>query len=195
MKFVTLTNKNRQRAAATETEGGMTGAVASWTAPALWRFWNRDATQSARGLAQSKTLRKFERARQRRCQESAFTLAEVLAALMFLAIVIPVAVEALHVSSLAGEVAARKGVAARVADRILNESLITTNWDKGTQSGTVTEGALDFRWTLTSENWPQDTMQLLTAEVKYSAQGRDYSVKLSTLANPQTLNTGLGLQP
>ena len=29
-------------------------------------------------------------------------------------------------------------------------------------------------------------MQLLTAEVKYSAQGRDYSVKLSTLANVQT---------
>src|ERR1019366_4127245 len=51
---------------------------------------------------------------------SAFTLAEVLAALLFLAIVIPTAVEALHIASLAGEVAARKGAAARVADRILN---------------------------------------------------------------------------
>jgi len=29
-------------------------------------------------------------------------------------------------------------------------------------------------------------MQLLTAEVKFSAQGHDYSVKLSTLANLQT---------
>jgi type II secretory pathway pseudopilin PulG len=127
---------------------------------------------------------------------AAFTLAEVLAALMFLAIVIPVAVEALHTSSLAGEVAARKGVAARVADRILNESLITTNWNRGTQSGTVTEGATEFQWTLTSENWPQDAlqMQLLTAEVKYSAQGRDYSVKISTLANPQTLTTSLGMR-
>jgi type II secretory pathway component PulJ len=38
---------------------------------------------------------------------SGFTLAEVLAAMLFLAIVIPVAVETLHVSSLAGEVAAR----------------------------------------------------------------------------------------
>jgi hypothetical protein len=115
---------------------------------------------------------------------------------MFLAIVIPVAVEALHTSSLAGEVAARKGVAARVADRILNESLITTNWNRGTQSGTVTEGATEFQWTLTSENWPQDAlqMQLLTAEVKYSAQGRDYSVKISTLANPQTLTTSLGMR-
>ena len=119
-----------------------------------------------------------------RCR--AFTLAEVLAALLFLAIVIPTAVEALHVASLAGEVAVRKSAAARVADRILNESLVTTNWSNGTQSGTITEGILDFKWKLTSQTWPQDAMQLLTAEVTYSAQGKDYSVKLSTLANSLT---------
>jgi len=127
-------------------------------------------------------------------QEAAFTLAEVLAALLFLAIVIPAAVEALHVASLAGEVAARKGAAARVADRILNESIVMTNWNTGTQNGTVTEGAQEFRWTLTSQNWPVDAMELLTAEVKYSAQGRDFSVKLSTLANSQTLTTTMGSQ-
>jgi type II secretory pathway pseudopilin PulG len=117
---------------------------------------------------------------------SAFTLAEVLAAMLLLAIVIPAAVEALHVSSLAGEVAARKGAAARIADRVLNESLVLTNWNSGVQSGTVQEGVLDFHWTLTSRAWPQDAMQLLTAEVTYQAQGRDFSVKLSTLANVQT---------
>jgi hypothetical protein len=46
---------------------------------------------------------------------------------------------------------------------------------------------------LTSQNWPADAMQLLTAEVKFSAQGRDYSVKLSTLANPQASATTMGL--
>jgi hypothetical protein len=122
-------------------------------------------------------------------KRAAFTLAEVLAAMLFLAIVIPAAVEALHVASLAGEVAARKGAAARIADRILNESLVTTNWNSGGQSGTVSEGVLDFRWTLTSENWPQDAMQMLTAEVTFQAQGKDYSVKLSTLANSQTQPT------
>jgi type II secretory pathway pseudopilin PulG len=125
---------------------------------------------------------------------SAFTLAEVLAALLFLAIVIPAAVEALHVASLAGAVAARKGAAARVADRILNESLVMTNWNSGTQNGTVTEGTQEFRWTLTSQNWPQDMMQWVTAEVTFSAQGHDYSVKLSTLANSQTPNTTMGSQ-
>ncbi|MGD0351129.1 MAG: hypothetical protein ABSB84_12570 [Verrucomicrobiota bacterium] len=121
------------------------------------------------------------------CHVSAFTLAEVLAAMLFLAIVIPAAVEAMHVASLAGEVAARKGVAARVADRVLNEGIVMTNWNLGTQNGTVTEGAKEFRWTLSSQNWPVDTMQLLTAEVKFSAQGHDYSVTLNTLASLQTL--------
>jgi Tfp pilus assembly protein PilV len=119
-------------------------------------------------------------------QRAGFTLAETLAALLFLAIVIPTAVEALHVASLAGEVAARKSEAARVADRVLSESVVTTNWIGGVQSGTVTEGILDFRWKLTTQTWPQDSMQLLTAEVTYSAQGKDYSVKMSTLANSQT---------
>ena len=123
-----------------------------------------------------------------------FTLAEVLAALMFLAIVIPVAIEALHVSSLSGEVAVRKAAAGRVADRVLNESLVTTNWSLGSQSGTITEGDLDFEWTLTSANWPQDAMELITAEVKFQAQGRDYSVTLSTLASSQTGNGQIGLQ-
>ena len=125
---------------------------------------------------------------------AAFTLAEVLAAMLFLAIVIPTAVEALHISSLAGEVAARKGAAARIADRVLNESLVTTNWTGSGQSGTVSEGSIDFRWILSAQNWPQAqnpasslnstiSMEMLTAQVTFQAQGRDYTVQLSTLAS------------
>jgi len=127
---------------------------------------------------------KFKTAKIKKC--AAFTLAEVLVAMLFMAIVIPVAVEALHVSSLAGEVAARKGAAARIADRILNESLVTTNWTGAAQNGTISEGPLDFQWTLTAQSWPQATMEMLTAQVTFQAQDRDYSVKLSTLANPPT---------
>ena len=123
---------------------------------------------------------KFFAARRR----AAFTLAESMAALLFLAIVIPVAVEAIYTASLAGEVAARKGSAARIADRVLNESLVMTNWSNGTQNGTATEGGREFRWTLTSASWPQDSaMSVVTAEVKFLARGKDYSVKLETLAS------------
>ena len=121
---------------------------------------------------------------------SGFTLAELLASLLFLALVIPAAVQALRVASLAGSVSARKGAAARIADRILNETLVLTNWSNASQRGTVSEENTEFQWTLTRANWEVQDLQLLTAEVQFSAQGRGYSVKLSTLADVADLNPG-----
>jgi len=118
-------------------------------------------------------------------RDSGFTLAEVLAALMFMAIVIPVAASALRLASLSGEVATRKGEAARIADKVLNEAIATGNWGQTLQSGTSVENDREFRWTLRNDLWTEDSMQLLTAEVTFSAQGKDYSVRLSTLAPPQ----------
>src|SRR5215471_21752331 len=91
-----------------------------------------------------------------RNSNSGFTLAEVLAALLFMAIVVPVAIEGLHIAGLAGAVAERKGEAARVAQRLLEESLVTTNWNQSIQSGTVIEGQRKFDWTLHSDPWTQD---------------------------------------
>ena len=126
---------------------------------------------------------KDQRRSRRRAACAAFTLAEVLAALVFMAIVIPVVVECLHVASQAGEVAERKSEAARVAERILNESIVTTNWSQSAQNGTVADGQRNFDWTLQNEPWNQDPIRLLTVQVKYTVQGKDYSVQLSTLAD------------
>jgi Tfp pilus assembly protein PilV len=134
---------------------------------------------------------KFATATNKRKRPSAgFTLAEVLAALLFLSIVIPAAIEAMHVATLAGDVAARKGAAARVAEKVLNESIVLTNWNGGGQSGTVTEGAVDYRWKLTQQNWTENDFQLLTAQVTFSAQGKDYGVKISTLATADVQTPG-----
>lgn len=145
---------------------------------------------------------------------AAFTLAEMLAALLFMAIVIPVAAQALRIASLAGEVARRKGEAVRVAERVLNECILTTNYFQSGQRGFVVEGSREFQWTLQTEIWNQTMtnqlrgtsaigqlasgqpmanqfaasqvpMSLLTVEVLYPVQNQDYSVRLSTLVNPQ----------
>src|SRR5678815_5922911 len=116
---------------------------------------------------------------------SAFTLAEVLAALVFMAILIPVALEGLSIASRAGVVAARKSEAALVAERVLNENIVTTNWNTSVQNGTVRQGFRDFRWTLRNDPWDldpnQNSMRLLSVEVTFSAQGRDHSVRMNTL--------------
>lgn len=116
---------------------------------------------------------------------AAFTLAEVLAALLFMAIVIPVAMQGLRIASLAGEVAVCKTQAARVAERVLNESVVTTNWSTSQQSGVITESRRQFNWTLRNEIWNADAMQLLTVEVTFAAQDKNYSVRISTLASSQ----------
>jgi type II secretory pathway pseudopilin PulG len=133
-----------------------------------------------------------------RHRRAAFTLVEVLAAMVFMAIVIPVVVEALHISSMSGEYATRKAAAARVADKVLNENLSLLNTSIGGQNGTVIDNGHEYHWTITSQPWSQDaTMQLMTAEVKFSVAGRECSVHLDTLANPQASTqapvTGTGM--
>jgi type II secretory pathway pseudopilin PulG len=117
---------------------------------------------------------------------AAFTLAEVLAALVFMAIVIPVAVEALRVASRAGEVSYRKTVAARVAERVLNEMVVTSQTQGISQTGVADEGQQQYRWTIRSEPWTQDAMLLVRVEVLFAVQGRDYDVHLSTLVSNGT---------
>lgn len=132
---------------------------------------------------------------EKRSDASGFTLAEVLAAMLFMAIVIPVVVEAFRVASLAGEVSVRKAEATRVADRILNENIVMTNWMQSSLSGTANENGREFRWTLNNQLWPTDsTMQLLIAEVTFSAGGREYSVRLNTLANSPYLSGVAGME-
>jgi type II secretory pathway pseudopilin PulG len=124
-----------------------------------------------------------------RSAQSAFTMVEVLAAMLFMAIVIPVAVEGLRTASLAGEVGMRKAVAARIANKVLSELKVTGQLTSTGQSGTVREGSLSYRWTLQTTPWTEDSstpMTLATVQVTYPAHGRDFDVKLSTLVAANT---------
>jgi type II secretory pathway pseudopilin PulG len=114
---------------------------------------------------------------------AAFTLVEVLAALLFMAIVIPAAVEGLRVANLAGQVGQRKAVAARIAERMLNELMVSGQLRSTTQKGVVQEGTQQFQWDVRSEPWTQDAMRLVTVQVTFPVQGRDYDVRLSTLVD------------
>jgi type II secretory pathway pseudopilin PulG len=117
---------------------------------------------------------------------AAFTLVEVLAALAFMAIVIPVAVDGLRIANLAGQVGQRKAVAARIAERVLNESVVTGQFRSSTQNGTIQEGVQAYQWVLRSEPWPLDAMRLVTVQVNFPVQGREYDVRLSTLVDNST---------
>ena len=83
-------------------------------------------------------------------RRSGFTLAEVLAALMLMSIVIPVALQGLRVASTAGEVGQRKMVAARIGNKVLNELKVTAQLQNTGQTGVVQEHGLSYKWAVKS---------------------------------------------
>lgn len=111
----------------------------------------------------------------------AFTLVEVLAALLMMAIIIPVAMEGMSVSSRAGVLGQRKATAMRVGERMLNELIVEGQADQNSTSGNVVEGDTNYPWSMRSENWPEDPMLHVTVTVTFTVQGNSYDVSVSTL--------------
>ena len=121
-------------------------------------------------------------------RRAGFTLAEVLAALLLMAIVVPVAMQGLHVASTAGEVAQRKMVAARIGNKVLNELKVTGLLQSTGQTGVVQDRGLSYRWAVKNQSWTEDTlsqMSVATVTVSFQVQGRNYNVNLSTLMPSQ----------
>ena len=137
----------------------------------------------------ARTTSKRPGAERRACARAGFTLAEVLAALVFMAIVIPVAVEAVRVAARVGEVGERKATAARIADRVMNELLVTDGLQQTSQTGRVQEGEREYEWTMSSEQWSEDAMNLVTVSVAFTVQGQEFDVSVSTLYDPVATTT------
>ena len=126
-----------------------------------------------------------QRSRGSRNLPAGFTLVEMLAAMLFMAIVIPVALQGLRIASRAGAVAARKGVAVQLADSKLNELIVTGQWHNSGQGGLCGPQWPGYQWTVKNEAWGADTtvnsLRLITVEVTYPVQSQNYNVRLSTV--------------
>lgn len=116
-----------------------------------------------------------------------FTLIEVLAALTFMAIVIPVAIEGIQIANQAGVVGMRRAAAARIGDRVLNELIVTRQWQRSSQGGKVEENAVIYEWKTTQTVWSErSTLKVLTVRVLFDVQSREYEVALSTIVDPSS---------
>jgi prepilin-type N-terminal cleavage/methylation domain-containing protein len=114
----------------------------------------------------------------------AFTLAEVLAALALMAIIIPVAIHGVEIASRAGNLGLRKATAMRIAERVMNEQIVTSQSIPSNSNGTVTEDGIAYPWTLTTDTWPEEPMSVLKVRVTFSLQGNNYDMSVSTLYDP-----------
>lgn len=121
-----------------------------------------------------------------------FTFVEILAAMVFMAIVIPVAIQGITMANRIGVSAQRKRIATQLAERQLSEMVLTREWQSANGQGDFGEDYPGYKWKLVTDEWSEDDMIQLTLEVTYQVQGQDSFVRLSTLVDKDTLTTNNG---
>jgi Tfp pilus assembly protein PilV len=114
---------------------------------------------------------------------SAFTFAEVLAAMVFLAILVPVLIEGLTLANRAAVVAERTAIATQLGENRLNELLFNRAWATASTRGDFGRDWPGYRYELTRGTWPADRMIELTVRVSFEVQGREHEVRLTTLVD------------
>lgn len=114
-----------------------------------------------------------------------FTLIEVLATLMLMAIVLPAIMQGISIASGTASAARRRNEAAGLAESKLNEIIASQQWQGGQMSGDFGADWPDYHWQASVGNWAQDNtgagLQQLDVEVTWTSRNRPESLTLSTL--------------
>lgn len=124
----------------------------------------------------------------KRRKQRGFTFPEVLAAMVFTAIVIPTALQGIAIAHRASVYSQRQAIAVRLAEQVLNETLINQTWQTGQNEGDFNERYPNFHWKLVTENWLDGDMTMLTAVVYFPLQGQERHIRLSTLVDDEEIN-------
>ena len=125
----------------------------------------------------------------RKSAAHAFTFVEVLAAMVFLGILMPVVVSVLMVANRAAVVAERSTIAAQLGENKLGELMLGNAWTSAGTRGDFGEDRPGYRWQLTKATWQTGAMTELTLDVLFKVQGTEHNARLSTLVD-ESLTTG-----
>ena len=117
-----------------------------------------------------------------------FAFTEVLAAMVVVALVVPVAMRGISMArQLAGD-GVRLELASRLADEKLNELIVTGDWQNGDAEGTF-EAESEYGWALTSDSFGDDEalpLTVLTLTVTRTGALRPVSATLTALVATST---------
>lgn len=120
-----------------------------------------------------------------RC-EGAFTFVEILAAMLFMAIVLPALIGGLTLANRASVTAERMSIAGQLAHNQMNDLMATGTWQTSTGKGEFGADYPGYRWEVTQDTWSYDsnnTMSEVTMHVYFDVQGVEHEVKLTALNN------------
>ena len=116
-------------------------------------------------------------------RNGAFTFVEMLAAMAFLGILMPVVISALLEANRAGSAAERTTIAVQLGENQLNELTLGGAWSTAATRGDFGADWPGYHWELTKGDWENGAMTQLTVDVFFKTQGREHDVRLSTLVS------------
>ena len=120
---------------------------------------------------------------------AAFTFVEVLAAMVFLGILMPVVISALLTANRVAVAAERSMIAAQLGENKLGELMLGNKWSSAAASGDFGQQWKGYRWQLSKPAWQTGAMTELTLDVFYKVQGTEHDARLSTLVD-SSLSSG-----
>jgi len=111
----------------------------------------------------------------------AFTLIEILATLLLVAIILPVAVSGISLALNVAGASKRQTEAAALAQAKLAEIVAYEQWHTATLAGDFSPDQPQYRWAAQVTDWQGTRVQQLDVQVLWNDRGQDHRVTLSTL--------------
>jgi prepilin-type N-terminal cleavage/methylation domain-containing protein len=114
-----------------------------------------------------------------------FTFIELLATMVLIAIIMPVAMRSIALCTRLGGQSRKQIEAASLARTKLTELTSSEDWETGDKSGEFGSDWPGYRWTAEISNWTDSTLRRLDLTVFWQSGGQQRSVTLSTLVYPE----------
>jgi general secretion pathway protein I len=110
-----------------------------------------------------------------------FTLIEILATLLLVAIILPVAMSGISLALNVADESKRRTEAAALAQSKLAEIVAYSEWTTASLGGDFSPDRPQYRWAAQVTAWQGTQLQQLDVQVLWRSRGQDHHVTLSTL--------------
>jgi prepilin-type N-terminal cleavage/methylation domain-containing protein len=114
-----------------------------------------------------------------------FTFIELLATVVLIAVIMPVAMRCIGLCTRLGGQSRKQIEAASLASTRLAELITTQDWESGEGRGDFGSDWPGYQWKTTVTNWTDSTARQLDLMVTWQSQGLERAVTLSTLVYPE----------
>jgi prepilin-type N-terminal cleavage/methylation domain-containing protein len=114
-----------------------------------------------------------------------FTFIELLATVVLIGIIMPVAMRSIGLCTRLGGHSRRQIEAASLARTKLTELTSSQGWKTGGKRGDFGSDWPGYQWTAAVSNWTDSVVSQLDLTVTWQSQGQQRSLTLSTLVYPE----------